>query len=137
VPIIKELEAHFGDQLRFVFRNFPLSEIHPHADVAAQASEFAADYDKYFDFHDLLFQNQDNLSVPLLYGLADTLKIPSKDLELALKKNLYQPKVRSDFMGGVRSGVTGTPTFFINEQRYNGPISYNDLILAIENVFVK
>lgn len=136
-PIVKEIESHFGDQLRYVFRNFPLSEIHPYADAAAQASEFASDYDKYWEFHDLIFQNQDNLSIPLLFGLADSLKIPSKDLELALHKNLYQPKVRSDFMGGVRSGVNGTPTFFINEERYNGPVAYDDLVLAIENVFVK
>jgi protein-disulfide isomerase len=135
-PIVKKLQKHFGERLRFVFRNFPLTEIHPLAEPAAEAAEFANDSGKFWEMHDLIFENQPSLSIPFLRGLADTLELSTEDLEVAIANRTYAPKIKKDFMGGVRSGVNGTPTFFINDQRFNGPPTYEELLLAIETIYV-
>ena len=134
--VIKDIQKHFGTQLRFVFRNFPLKEIHTFAMVAAETAEFAGDYDLFWEMHDLIYENQESLGVPLLSGLAETLGLSMTDLELAIKKGVYVPKIQKDFMGGVKSGVNGTPTFFINDQRYKGPFDFKNLIEAIDSVAV-
>jgi protein-disulfide isomerase len=82
--------------------------------------------------HDLLFDNQDRLSGDLYLELAQELQLAPADLQLALEERKYRAKVRADFTGGVRSGVNGTPTFFINGQRHDGPFEYEDLEGAIE-----
>lgn len=130
-PIIKNIQRHFGDQLRFVFRNFPLTQSHPLAEVAAETAEFAADYDRFWEMHDLIYENQPSLSVPFLIELAGQLALSVEDLKEALEKKIYAPKIKKDFMGGVRSGVNGTPTFFINGERYNGPDTYESLVETI------
>lgn len=87
--------------------------------------------------HDLIYENQRHLSVPLLFKLSEQLELSPKELENALKQRAYEPRVQQDFMGGARSGVNGTPTFFINGQRHDGAFGYEDLIAAIESVLVK
>lgn len=129
---IKKIQNHFQAQLRFIFRNFPLTQIHPLADSAAQTAEFAADHKRFWEMHDLIYENQERLSLPLLFELTQSLKLPIDQLDLALKQQSYEPKIRKDFLGGVRSGVNGTPTFFINDHRYNGPIQFQELALTIE-----
>lgn len=130
--IVKRIQEYFGDQLRFVFRNFPLSEMHPYAEPAAETAEFAADNGQFWEMHDLLYENQERLSTPLLFELAGALKLSSSDLEIVLESARYKDKIKNDFMGGVRSGVNGTPTFFINGQRYNGSFEFEELISAIK-----
>jgi len=130
--IVKRVQKHFGKQLRFVFRNFPLSEMHPNAEFAAELSEFAAAHGKFWEMHDLLFENQNRLGGELFAELAKKLQLPSADLVGALQKHEYAAKVKADFSGGVRSGVNGTPTFFINGQRHDAPFDYEDLVAAIE-----
>lgn len=133
-PIVKEVLQHFGlKQLRFVFRHFPLTQIHPIAESAAETTEFAGSHRRFWQMHDGLFENQPQLGLPLFSELARLLKLSTAELQTALETGLYAPKVRSDFMGGVRSGVNGTPTFFINGHRHNGSYELADLVLAINN----
>ncbi len=131
-PIVKRLQRHLGKRLRFVFRNFPLSQIHPHAEAAAETAEFAAANGKFWEMHDLIFENQSSLSLALFEKLAQRLGLSSAELLDALNRKEYEARVRADFTGGVRSGVNGTPTFFINGQRHNGSFEYEDLLAAIE-----
>jgi protein-disulfide isomerase len=131
-PIVKRVQKHFGKQLRFVFRNFPLKEIHPNAENAAEAAEFAAAHERFWEMHDAIFENQADLSMPLLLELAKTLRLSVPDLRNALTARQYASRVRDDFLGGVRSGVNGTPTFFINGDRHEGPFEFEDLVAAID-----
>jgi len=131
-PIIKRIQKHFGKQLKFVFRNFPLSEMHPNAEGAAEAAEFAGTKGRFWEMHDGIFENQQELGVPLLLTLAETLGLSAPDLRNALMDREYAPRVKSDFLGGVRSGVNGTPTFFINGQRHDVLPDFEDHVAAIE-----
>jgi protein-disulfide isomerase len=119
-PIVKELQKIEGTKLKFVFRNFPLEQVHPHAVPAACAAEAAAKQGKFWEMHDLLYENQEALEDNdlLIYAKELKLDIPqfTKDMESDEIKN----KVEVDFMSGVRSGVNGTPTFFINGIRHDG-----------------
>lgn len=131
-PIIKEIQGILKDTLRFVFRNFPLTEAHPYAEAAAKTAEFAGDHQKFWQMHDALYENQGKFSFPFFKELANEMHLPSTKLDEILKhKSAYDEKIRSDFMSGVRSGVNGTPTFFINGQRYNGPVESQALVAAI------
>lgn len=133
-PIIKELQKRFGEQLRFVFRNFPLSEIHPFAEIAAETAEFAGVHRRFWAMHDKIYENQRQLGPELLYSLAGDLDLSKMDLEQSLLKHTFAPKIKEDFLGGVRSGVNGTPTLFINGTRYDGPIELEHLAAAIEAI---
>lgn len=131
-PIIKRVQKHFGKRLGFVFRNFPLSEMHPNAESAAETAEFAAAQGRFWEMHDGIFENQDTLGPPLLLKLAETLGLSVEKLDGALTSGEYAARVKNDFMGGVRSGVNGTPTFFINSHRHDQPFEFEDLVAAIE-----
>jgi protein-disulfide isomerase len=131
-PIVKALRKRFGARLRFVFRHFPLSQIHPEAEAAAETAEFAAAHGRFWEMHDAIFENQDRLGLPLLAELAVDLGLSREDLAEALRSKQYAPAVREQFMGGVRSGVNGTPTFFINGQRYDGRVEFEHLAEAID-----
>jgi protein-disulfide isomerase len=131
-PIVKMIQKHFGKRLRFVFRNFPLNQSHPHAESAAELAEFAGAQGKFWEMHDLLFEYQARLGGDLYLELAQQLQLAPADLRLALEEGKYRAKVQADFTGGARSGVNGTPTFFINGRRHNGPFEYEYLLGAIE-----
>jgi protein-disulfide isomerase len=130
-PIIKALQKRFGKQLRFAFRNFPLQEIHPYAEAAAETAEFAATYGKFWEMHNLIFENQNSLSEQMLGELAQRLTLDRQALTEALGSGAFAERVRRDFSGGVRSGVNGTPTFFINGQRHDGDFEVETLRQAI------
>jgi len=130
-PIVKRLQKHFGERLAFVFRNFPLTEIHPWAEPASEAAEFAAAHDKFWEMHDLLYENQENLSDELFSSLAKKLKLSPGDLEEAVANQAYGSHIQADFTGGVRSGVNGTPTFYINGQRHDGSYDFDSLVEAL------
>ena len=131
-PIVKMIERQFGANLRFVFRHFPLNEIHPNAEAAAESAEFAGAYDRFWEMHDGLYENQDRLGSPLLVALVRALGLSEAELRGALTNRTFAPKVRSDFLGGARSGVNGTPTFFINGQRHDGSYEFEELAGAID-----
>jgi protein-disulfide isomerase len=122
-PVVKELQRRFGDQMRFVFRNFPLHEAHPHAEHAAEAAEAVADLagdHAFWSMHDLLYENQDALDDENLAEYAYDAGADGEAVERALGAGKFAARVRSDFKSGVRSGVNGTPTFFINGTRFDG-----------------
>ena len=130
--VIKRLQDHFEKQLRFVFRNFPLVQIHPYAETAAEAAEFADRHGHFWEMHDAIYENQDQLSIPLLFELGEELGLSTADLQRALESHEFLSKIREDFSGGVRSGVNGTPTFFINGERHDGTYAFEDLVTAID-----
>lgn len=130
-PIVKEVQKHFGKRVRLVFRNFPLSEMHPHAEASAETAEFAASHGKFWEMHDLLFENQERLGNELFLELGERLALSTKALAEALENGTFEPRVRADFRGGVRSGVNGTPTFFINGHRHDDSFDYETLVSAI------
>lgn len=131
-PIVKRLQKHFGKRLSFIFRNFPLTQLHPYAEPAAETAEFAAARAKFWQMHDLLFENQARLGDDLLVELAEELQLAPAELLDALESKQFEPRVRADFSGGVRSGVNGTPTFFINGQRHDGPYDFDSLVRTID-----
>ncbi len=130
-PIVKELQKQFGTDLRFVFRNFPLREIHPNAEHAAEAAEFAGTNGEFWQMHDLLYQNQTALDDESLLALASRLHISEDELREVLHAETYQSWVKKDFSGGVRSGVNGTPAFFLNGQRHDGAFDFATLADAV------
>ncbi len=131
-PLVKRLQKHFGAELLFVFRNFPLSEMHPRAEHAAETAEFAAAHGLFWEMHDLLYENQENLDDGSLTELANQLNLPGTKLLEVLEAGTYHERIRADFHGGVRSGVNGTPTFFINGQRHDAAFSFERLLAAIQ-----
>ncbi len=131
-PIVKEVQKKMGERLRFVFRNFPISNIHPNAELAAEAAEAAGAQGKFWEMHDLLYENQDSLGGDLILQLAKTLHLNTKQLTEDIEKRKYRDHVKKDFMGGVKSGVNGTPTFFINEIRYDNSWDEDSLVSALE-----
>jgi protein-disulfide isomerase len=133
-PIVKRLQKHYGKRLSFVFRNFPLTQMHPYAEPAAESAEFAGAHNKFWEMHDLLYENQDRLDEELLVELAERLRLVPARLVQALESKEFEPRVKADFSSGVRSGVNGTPTFFINGQRHDGPYDFNSLVDAIDRV---
>ncbi len=120
-PIVKAIHRRLGNRLRFVFRNFPLKEAHPHAYHAAEAAEAAAAQGKFWEMHDVIFEHQHALEDDDLARYARGLGLDGDRIAEALETGTYTRNVRDDFRSGVRSGVNGTPTFFINGERYDGP----------------
>jgi protein-disulfide isomerase len=118
--------------MRFVFRHFPMTEVHPHAEIAAESAEFADAAGLFWDMHDALFAHQSRLSLPTIFLIAEQLGLTETALRKALETGRYRNKVRSDFMGGIRSGVNGTPTFFINGVRHDGGYDYASLVAGIQ-----
>ena len=122
-PILQSVRKSLGARLRFVYRHFPLREAHPHAEHAAEASEAAARFggdDAFWAMHNLLFRNQDALEDDDLLRYAAEVGLDARVVDEALASETFAPRVRADFRSGVRSGVNGTPTFFVNEARYDG-----------------
>ena len=118
-PIVKEVQRRLGSKLRFVFRNFPLAEMHPHAQHAAEAAEAAAGQERFWEMHDTLFEHQRSLDDWHLVQYAQTLGLDLQRFQQDLTSHTYAGRVREDFRSGVRSGVNGTPTFFINGVRHD------------------
>jgi len=119
-PIMQGIRRYMGDHIRFVYRHFPLAEAHPHAESAAEAAEGAGVQGRFWEMQDVLFRNQHALEPEdlLLYAVKIGLDAQRLARELAARRSAR--KVRDDFRGGIRSGVNGTPTFFINGMRYDG-----------------
>ncbi len=132
-PIVKRIQRRLADRLRFVFRNFPITTSHPHAEAAAEAAEAAGVQGRFWEMHDRLFENQRLLSRGDLRAHAGALRLDLDRFDDELAQHVHADRVREDFMSGVRSGVNGTPTFFINGTRHDGPFDYQTLLGALEN----
>jgi len=131
-PIIKQVQARMGERLRFVFRNFPITTSHPHAEQAAEAAEAAATQGRFWEMHDLLYENQERLRDQDLLGYAETLGLDLDLFDMELAERVHAERVREDFMSGVRSGVNGTPTFYINGVRHDDAYELETLLAALE-----
>jgi len=129
--ILRDIEAEMGSQLCVVFRHFPLASIHPHAEAAALAAEAAGAQGRFWEMHDALYENQNALDDDDLLRYADALDLERTQFEGALRAGTPLPRIKEDFMSGVRSGVNGTPTFFINGERHEGSYEYPVLIRAL------
>jgi protein-disulfide isomerase len=131
-PIIKEVQASLGDRLRFVFRNFPISTSHPHAERAAEAAEAAAVQDRFWEMHDTLYEHQERLRDEDLRGYAEQLGLDVERFDKELAEHVHAERVHEDFISGVRSGVNGTPTFYINGARHDDSYDFETLLAALE-----
>ncbi|CAM4009391.1 thioredoxin domain-containing protein [Corallococcus sp. ZKHCc1 1396] len=128
---VKRLQQTLGDRLGLVFRNFPLTQAHPLALQAAEAAEAAGAQGRFWEMHDLLFENQDALERPVLLSHAEGLALDVDRFREDLESHRFEERVRRDFMDGVRSGVNGTPTFFANGHRHDGSFRAGDLLEAL------
>src|ERR1700691_1844946 len=126
-PMVKAIQKRLGATLRFVFRNMPLSEIHPYAELAAEAAEAAAAQGKFWEMHDALYEHQDELGPDLVTTLAKRLRLHTSRFEDDLVSCRFSHPVKRDFRGGVCSGVSGTPTFFVDGIRYDGVLDEQSL----------
>ena len=131
-PIIKEVQARMGERLRFVFRNFPITTSHAHAEQAAEAAEAADAQGRFWQMHDLLFENQRRLRDQDLRAYAERLGLAVEQFDQELAEHVHAERVREDFMSGVRSGVNGTPTFYINGVRHDDSYEVEILLAALE-----
>jgi protein-disulfide isomerase len=130
-PIVKELQKRLGHGLRFVFRNFPLGNMHPHATLAAEAAEVVGAEGKFWEMHDTLYEHQSALTEPDLARYAQALGVDARTFSAELRRPAYAERVREDFASGVRSGVNGTPTFYVNGVRHNGSYDLEELLRAV------
>ncbi|MES3017596.1 MAG: thioredoxin domain-containing protein [Bacteroidota bacterium] len=133
-PIVKELQQQIGPALKFIFRNFPLAKIHPHAKSAAIAAEAAAFQGKYWEMHDLLFENQKRLTSAAVSEYAQMLGLDMTKFEKDIANPALGEKIDGEFYSGMRSGVNATPTFFINGEKFES--SPSDLQVFIEKNFL-
>jgi protein-disulfide isomerase len=131
---ITGVERRIGDRFRFVFRHFPLREIHPHAEAAAELAEAAADRGAFWEVHDHLFAHQDTLDPDHLSAYAAQFGIPSEGEDPGRFEagHRYADRVEEDVRGGLRSGVAGTPTIYVNGRRHEGGYDEVTLQRAIE-----
>lgn len=133
-PIIKQIQKALGEKLRLVFRNFPLSDMHENALNAARAAEAAAKQGKFWEMHDMLYENQQQLYPASLDRYAAKLGLDM----LQFKKDMIdldiENRISSDFESGIRSGVNGTPTFFINGQRYDGNWEFEPFLSYLKSI---
>jgi protein-disulfide isomerase len=131
-PIVKELQTRMGDRLKFVFRNFPITTSHPHAEQAAEAAEAAAAQGRFWEMHDLLYENQRRLRDQDLHAYAEQLGLDVEQFDKDLAEHVHASRVREDFMSGVRSGVNGTPSFYVNGSRHDDSYDLETLLAALE-----
>jgi protein-disulfide isomerase len=132
MPIVQELQALLGDQLRYVFRHFPLTGSHPHAQQAAEVAEAAGIEDRFFEMHAVLFENQEALDEAHLVQYATDLGLDTARIRRELGAHSHAARVREDFDGGLGSGVRGTPTFYLDDVRYDGIIGVRQFLSAIQ-----
>lgn len=129
--VVKRVQQHFGSKLRFVYRNFPL-EMHPEAEPAAEAAESAGEQGRFWEMHDAIFKNQKTLEADMLPALAESLGLDGSLVETAVAEQRYLDRIEEEMEGGVRSGVHGTPTFFINGELHAGSFEFEELVRAVE-----
>jgi len=134
--VVEQVLGEVGDDVRFVYRHFPLNNIHPHAATAAEAAEAAGAQERVWGMHRQLYRHQDQLEDDDLLNHAEAIGLDLDRFARELDLGTHAPRVREDFRGGVRSGVNGTPTFYINGLRHDGAPDAASLIRAIEEAGV-
>jgi protein-disulfide isomerase len=129
---VGELREQFGSTLRYVYRHFPVSELHEHAVIAAEAAEAAAAQGHFWELHEVLFAQQHALAAEQLVRYAAWLGLDIARLRDDVERHAFMRRIRDDFTGGLRSGVTATPCVFVNGRRYDGARDATSLALALE-----
>lgn len=119
-PVIKEIQEKFGNQIKFVFRNFPLSEIHEHANAAALAAEAANLQGKFWEMHDIIYEHQNRLDGEHLLAMAKKIGLNENQFQHDIQSGALQQRIDADLESGMRSGVNGTPSFYINGNKFDG-----------------
>jgi protein-disulfide isomerase len=132
-PIVHKVQRRLGRSLRFVFRNFPIGTSHPNAPMAAEAAEAAGAQGKFWEMHDMLYEHQDALEERNLVAYARKVDVDETRFRAELTRHTFQSRVQEDFMSGVRSGVNGTPTFYINGLRHDESYALPNLLAALES----
>ena len=130
--ILKKLQGKFKERVALVFRHFPLSEIHEYATIAAISAEAAANQGKFWEMHDMIFENQSKLSALYLLRIADSMGLDMKTFQRDSLDQKLADKVEADFESGIMSGVNGTPSFYINGEKYNGAYDFESMSSTIE-----
>ena len=136
-PVIKLLLERFTGRIRFIFRHFPLAEVHPHALQAAEAAECAGGQGKFWPMHDLLFDNHAHLKAHQLRGYAERLQLDMGRYDLEMDDHVYLQRVREHMQSGRESGVRATPTFFLNGRIQDVSFGLNSLFEAVEAALAK
>ena len=131
-PVLKDVQKQMGKSLRFVFRNFPITSIHPQAFVAAEAAEAAAGQGKFWQMHDKLYENQFDLSAESIAIYAEQVGLDMERFVREVNDQTYAKRIKHDFQGGVMSGVNGTPSLFINGERYDGDRDVRSIVAALK-----
>ena len=131
-PNIRRVREQLGARLLFAYRHFPLRDVHPDAELAAQASESAASQGAFWPMHDRLYESRGALSEPDLISSADELGLDSERLAEELRSGTHATRVERDLQSGQASGVTGTPGFFVGGRLHTGPFDAASLIAALE-----
>ncbi len=130
--IIKEIQKALDNKLKFIFRNFPLSEAHPYALPAAIAAEAAGKQNQFWEMHDIIYENQLALSEVAFFKFAKVLGLSIPAFEKDLQDESLVKKIEADFESGIKSGVNGTPSFFINGYKYEGSYDFESLLQGIQ-----
>ena len=131
-PIVKNIQEKLGTDLKFIFRNFPLRKIHPHAYPAAVATEAAALQGKFWEMHDIIFENQKTLEPENILSFANNIGLDVNRFEMDIANEDLYLKAKRDFESGMKSGVNRTPTFFVNGRKFNGDWSKGQLLRYLE-----
>jgi protein-disulfide isomerase len=130
--VVRELRQRFGEDLRYVFRHLPLTDVHEHAELSARAAEAAGAQGRFWEMHDLLFRHQDGLAFEDLIGYAGELGLDVEDFVRDVEEDRHADRVREDVMSAEASGARGTPTFFVGEDRHIGPYDTETLAAELE-----
>jgi protein-disulfide isomerase len=136
-PIVREIQRRLGEELCFAFRHFPLTNVHPHAEHAAEAAEAAAEQAAFWPMHEMLFANQDALDDESLAEYASSLGLDEARFIQDVVSGANAGRIQEDFSSGMRAGVNGTPCFFINGQRYDGARALEPFLAAVSQSAIR
>jgi protein-disulfide isomerase len=132
-PVVKRLQKTLEGKLRFVFRNFPLTQAHPYALIAAEAAEAAALQGKFWEMHDLLFEQQTFLEPEIIPLWAKRIGLDLRKFKNDVRQDVVENRIKEDRQSGIRSGINGTPTFYINGTRYDDSPDHDSMLAALES----
>jgi len=135
-PVVKQLQKTLGKQLRFVFRNFPLTQAHPYAMIAAESAEAAGLQGKFWQMHDWIFEHQEDLEPDILSSWAEKVGLNVREFAKAINEEAVTQRIAEDVESGDSSGVDGTPCFFINGARYDGETDYDSMQSALREQLI-
>ena len=132
-PVLEGLVNEYSEDIRLVYRHFPITTTHPHARIAAESAEAAGAQGKFWEMHDMLFTHQDRLEFEDLRRYAQAVGLDLRRFDQEMQNRVYEDEVRRDYRRGIQDGVNGTPSIFINGLRYDGPRDYGSILAAIES----